>query len=538
MHADKLGTEVCCLMSRRRISLAADLATSRRQFILSGASLAVAPWLTVVAQAAPRSTPKFSADPFQLGVTSGEPSPDGMVLWTRLAPAPLEGGGMPLEVVEVKWEVATDEGMRRVVKKGTTLATPQLGHSVHVEVEGLKPDRWYWYRFTAGDARSPIGRTRTTPLLESTPEQLRFAFASCQHFEAGLYTAYEHMVKEPLDLIVFLGDYIYEGPGRNGQVRKHTGPEITELEHYRNRYAQYRSDPHLRAAHALCPWMVVWDDHEVDNNYAGAISEQENVTPDQLLLRRAAAYQAFYEHMPLRRYSLPQGPDMQLYRRMPYGRLADFSMLDTRQYRSDQPNGDGRKPLTGAVLDPQTTMLGFRQEKWLMRNLLETTATWNILAQQIMMGRVDRIPGETKLYAMDNWAGYQVARDRLMRFLADRKVPNPVVLTGDIHTNWVNDLKLDFDRPEEATIATEFVGTSISSGGNGVDKPANLDKLYAENPFVRYHNNERGYVSCTLTPDQWRTDYRTVAFVNKPGAPRIDRATFVVERGRPGAKQA
>ncbi len=526
-------------MSRRLLSLASELTTNRRQFILSGACLAVTPWMGTLAQGAIQRKPRFAADPFQLGVTSGDPGPDGMVLWTRLAPAPLEeAGGMAPETVEVTWEIASDENMRRVVKKGTTLATPQLGHSVHVEVEGLRPNRWYWYRFTAGDARSPIGRTRTTPLPEALPEQMRFAFASCQHFEAGLYTAYEHMAREPLDLILFLGDYIYEGPQRRNGVRQHVGPETTTLEHYRTRYALYRCDPHLRAAHALCPWVVVWDDHEVDNNYAGDISEQKDVSPEELLLRRADAYQAFYEHMPLRRTSLPQGPDMKLYRRVNYGRLAEFSMLDTRQYRTDQPNGDGRKPLTGEVLSPKGTLLGHRQESWLMANLLASTSTWNVLGQQVMMARADRIPGEEALYAMDGWSGYEVARKRLLRFLAQRRVPNPVVLTGDIHTNWVNDLKVDFDRSEDPTVATEFVGTSISSGGNGTRTPKNLDNLLAENPFVRFHNAERGYVSCTLTPDAWRTDYQVVEYVDKPGAPLVTRASFVLEQGRPGAKPA
>jgi alkaline phosphatase D len=282
----------------------------------------------------------------------------------------------------------------------------------------------------------------------------------------------------------------------------------------------------------------VWDDHEVDNNYAGDRSEESNVSPEQLLLRRANAYQAYYEHMPLARRSLPGGPSMQLYRRVPYGRLVDFAMLDTRQYRTDQPNGDGRKPLTPEVLDPKATILGDKQEQWLMRRLLASEALWNVLGQQVMMARVDVKPGEGAEFPMDQWSGYDACRKRLLAFIAERKIPNPVVLTGDIHSNWVNDLKVDFDKPQEATVATEFVGTSISSSGNGVQKTPRTDNMLSENPFVRFQNSERGYVSCTVTPHEWRSDYQVVEYVDKPGAPLVTRQSFVVESGVPGAKPA
>lgn len=525
-------------MQRRPMSLANEVASSRRQFIIAAGSLAILPWLGEVATGQAQSQPRFDADPFQLGVATGDPTPDGVVLWTRLAPRPLEGGGLPPAIYEVAWEVAEDEGMRHVVQKGVALATPQLGHSVHVELSGLKSDRWYWYRFSCGDAQSRIGRTRTAPALNARPEKLRFAVASCQHWEQGLFTAYEHMAAEDLDLIVHLGDYIYEMAGRDKMVRKHHGAELDSLEDYRNRYAQYRTDPLLQTSHARCPWLVVWDDHEFDNNCAGAISEQKDVDPASYLLRRANAYQAFYENMPLRRRALPHGPDLKLYRQLQYGSLANFQMLDTRQYRTDQPNDDGNKPLTGDVFAPNATLLGKRQERWLMANLLESPAQWNVLAQQLMMARVDRVPGEEARFSMDQWAGYDVARKRLLRFLAERRVLNPIVLAGDIHSNWVNDLKVDFDRADDATVATEFVGTSISSGGNGSATPKGLDELLSENPFVRFHNAERGYISCTVTPMEWRSDYQVVEFVDRPGAPLVTRASFVVEPGSPGAKPA
>lgn len=485
------------------------------------------------------SRPSLGGNPFTLGVASGDPDPHGFVIWTRLAPKPLEGGGMPADAVAVRWEVADDEGFQKVVSKGESIALPQLAHSVHVEVDGLEPERWYWYRFHVGEDTSPVGHARTSPTIAAVPEKLRFAFASCQHFEAGLYTAYEHMAKEDLDLVIHLGDYIYEGRGKPGGVRQHVGEEIVSLEDYRTRHAQYKTDTLLQAMHARCPWLVAWDDHELDNNCAGAISEESNVDPHAFLRRRANAYQAYYEHMPLRHRAIPTGPDMILYRRVRFGQLAEFNVLDTRQYRSDQPNGDGGKPLKDGALDPNQTMLGKKQEGWLYRGLLQSPCRWNVLAQQVMMARVDFKPGEEGTFSMDQWSGCDAARNRLLDFIATRRVSNPVVLTGDIHSNWCNDLLVNFDDKEGKPVATEFVGTSITSGGNGGGRVAEARSgVLAENPFVKFQNNERGYVSCTVTPKSWRTDYQVVEFVTKPGAALSTRASFVVEHGQAGAHTA
>lgn len=515
---------------------------SRRLFLSWAAALPALPILGSRAEGRVLRRPVFAADPFSCGVASGDPSPRGVVLWTRLAPEPFEpSGGMDPDLVEVSWEVAHDEGMADVVRKGTSIATPQLGHSVHAEVDGLEPGRWYYYRFRAGDAESPVGRTRTMPRASETPDALRFAFASCQHFESGLFTAYQHMAKDDLDLVFHLGDYIYEGKGRDGQVRKHLGDELQSLDDYRIRYALYRSDPHLRKMHALCPWMVTWDDHEFDNNCAADVSEEEGVDPVAFLGRRANAYQAYYEMMPLRRRSLPRGADMKLYRGLDFGRLAAFQVLDTRQYRSDQPNDDRRSPLNDAALDPKQSMLGRRQLGWLEANLLRSTATWNVLAQQVMMAmvgfRVEDGDGG-RAYSMDQWPGYAAERMKLMAFLRDRKVPNPVVLTGDIHSNWANDLRVDDREPDQPVVATEFVGTSVSSGGNGMATVPNLEERMADNPAVRFFNAQRGYVRCTVTPESWRSDYQVVEQVTTPGAPVVTRATFVVEAGRPGCQPA
>jgi len=209
--------------------------------------------------------------------------------------------------------------------------------------------------------------------------------------------------------------------------------------------------------------------------------------------------------------------------------------LDTRQYRSDQPCGDrNTEPCADALSDKQT-MLGAEQQDWLDDRLRQSPAIWNVLAQQVMMGRADRKAGDGVAYSMDQWPGYEVPRRRLMQFLQDHKIKNPIVLTGDIHTNWVNDLKIDFDDATAPTVASEFVCTSISSGGNGADNRQASATVLAENPFVRFHNSERGYVRCDVTPKQWQSDYQVVPYVTRKGSPQITRASFVVEEGQAGA---
>lgn len=506
---------------------------NRRSFLRATSSLAVAAMWSARAFGTVTKVPTFAAYPFQLGVASGDPAADGFVLWTRLAPKPLEGGGLKPEPVEVAWQVCDDEAMTKVVQKGTSIATPDWAHSVHVEVAGLRPDRWYWYQFKAGNEVSPKGRARTLPEQNSLPERLRFAFASCQHYEAGLYTAYEHMAREDVDLVFHLGDYIYEGPAKEGGARLHNSKEIFTVEDYRNRYALYKTDAALQAMHAAASWFVTWDDHEVDNNYAGLTPEVGAPTVIPFPQRRANAYKAYYEHMPLRKSSLPDGPDMQLYRRAAFGRLAEFFVLDTRQFRTDQPCGDGLKPPCAESMSPEATILGGKQRDWLFRGLEASAGAWNVLAQQVMMARVDRVEGPDQKFSMDQWPGYEMDRRRVLKHFAEKRVANPVVLTGDIHSNWANELLVDFEGPESRVVATEFVGTSISSGGDGVNEPKRNQMLLSENPFVKFHNAQRGYVRCEITPKQWRTDYRVVPFVTRPGAPVETRKSFIIESGRP-----
>jgi alkaline phosphatase D len=509
----------------------------RRAFLLGGLALYGASARPLFAGRPALQNPRFSTSPFTLGVGSGDPTPDGVVLWTRLAVDPLNGGGMGTQPVQVGWELAGDEKMSKIVKKGTAVASPEWAHSVHVEVAGLEPHRWYWYRFHAGSDTSPIGRTRTFPVARQAVERLRFAFASCQHYEQGYFTAYDHMVREDLDFVMHLGDYIYENPGIDARVRRHVGPELMTVDDYRNRYAQYRSDPALQTAHAQFPWIVVWDDHEVDNNYA-SVYQENNAPFEAFAIRRANGYKAYYEHMPLRRTSVPRGTSLQLYRRFQFGTLANIFMLDTRQFRSDQPCGDNVKPVCEGVRDPSATMLGTEQERWLMSGLDRSRTAWNLLGQQVMISRLDRIAGPEQQFSMDKWDGYEVARQRLLDFLGTRKPRNPVTLAGDIHCNWVNDLHLDFGNPKSPIVATEFVGTSITSTGDGADQQPGYKIAASENEWVRFYNDQRGYVTCDITPTQMRTDFKVLEYVTRPNSPMKTRASFVVEDGRTGAQEA
>ncbi len=518
---------------------------SRRSFLALSAAVVSLPCLDRMASMHPILLGLAGDNPFTLGVASGDPTPTGVVLWTRLALKPLEvDGGMPAESIELEWVVAHDEALINVARKGKILAGADMGHAVHVEVEGLEPDRWYFYGFRTRSSQSPTGRTRTMPRVDASPERLKFAFASCHHFEQGFYSAYEQMAADSPDMVFFLGDYIYEyaekpkTDEKDARVRFHVGPKLQQIGDYRRRHAQYRSDPLLQRAHATCPWWVTWDDHEVENNYANLVSSLKDVDPIAFAQQRANAYRAYYENMPLRPSAMPKGPDMTLYRRGQFGKLLDFTVLDTRQYRTDQPNGDGHRQLNDAALSPLNTILGARQRNWLESSLVDSKATWNLLAQQVMMGLVafrTKTEGE-RTYSMDQWPGYTDERIKLMRFMADRKINNPIVITGDIHSNWVNDLRVDDRDSRSPVVGVEFVGTSISSGGAGTAVPKTLSNLMADNAGLRWHNAERGYVRCTVTPKTWKSDYIVVDSVLKPNGSTLVRKSFVVEAGRPGVQ--
>ncbi len=500
--------------------------TTRRDFFASALALAASNSLPV------RADLSLPDNVFSLGLASGEPRADGIVLWTRLAPQPTAGGGMPAVNVPVRWEIAEEESFARVVRKGQEMATPMLAHSVHAEVSGLKPNRWYWFRFTAAGQRTPVGRFRTAPAPGASLDRLRIGVASCQQWSQGLFTAYQHMADEDLDLVLHLGDYIYE-KGYRGKVRTDGEAETLTLADYRNRHALYKTDPLLQRAHARFPFSVIWDDHEVANNYADFRHElgfEKGQTREAFLERRASAYQAFYEHLPLRKESLPSGSRMQLYRRLQYGQLAQIHLLDTRQYRSDQPCGDGLKPACADLTAPGQTLLGDAQEQWLDRGLASSRATWDVLAQQIFVTYQDFDPGPGEFLNMDSWSGYPEARQRLAATLEQRR-RNAVILTGDVHSAWAAQLHREAKNINSPCLAAEFVSTSIASGGDGAETNDRAEKSLEANPQISFFNGRRGYIRCELTAKAWRSDFRGVDFVTRPGGSVATKGSFVIEPG-------
>lgn len=522
--------------------------THRRQIIkglgLAGAA-AIIPGLMRPAWGDPHATSVFT-----LGVASGDPTDDSVVIWTRLAPDPLNGGGMGTREAEVEWRVSRDPAMRHWERAGRVDADARNGHAVWVNVEGLRPGTTYYYQFQYRGAKSRIGRTRTFPAKWMNAAQMRFALASCQHYESGYYAAYRDMATQNLDFVLHVGDYIYEyaaDPAVPAE-RRHRGNEISSLEDYRNRYALYKLDPHLQDTHAAFAFVATWDDHEVDNNYAALIPEDDQ-TAQAFFERRRNAYRVYRESMPLApRVRLRQG-SMELYRQLNFGNLATLNVLDTRQYRSDQPCGDGLVVLQTCpeILNPAATLLGAEQEAWLFERLQRSRATWNVLAQQIMLMRWDLgvLTGQpVNFFNVDAWDGYQVARDRLTQFLGDAHIRNPVVLSGDIHSSWAADLRRNGGDVNSPVVGAEFVGSGITSvfgDGNHAAVTATLPS----NPHIKHFDGlHRGYVICTATPDEWRTNFRAVQRVADPvftvpsaDVPLFDLASYQVMSDVPGVRR-
>ncbi|MEV1169911.1 alkaline phosphatase D family protein [Nonomuraea sp. NPDC049784] len=474
--------------------------------------------------------------PFTLGVASGDPAPDSVVLWTRLAVDPLapDGlGGMPTRNPPVTYQVATDKQFHNVVKSGRVLALPELGFSVHPEVYGLEPGRDYWYRFMFGDHVSPVGRTRTAPAPGTMPASLSVGVASCASYHGGHYTAYQHLAEENFDVVLFLGDYIYEET--YGFTTDHWGTplpshmlhERVTLTDYRLQYALYKLDPHLQAAHASAPWISIFDDHEVEDSWHMNVSPD---TPDPTTFRRrkAAAFQAMYENLPLRHTQMPSGPSIRMHRKIDYGALAEFTMLDSRQYMSDRVNR----------LDPKATMLGGEQADWLINGFSTSQARWKIIGNQLPMAEVDKDPNPAVKTFFGAWDAYVVERERILTEAYNRDVDNLVVVTGDRHSNYMMDLKTDYDDPDSPVVGAEIVGTSISSGRDGAGMlPAGQNYLQA-NPHMKFCNFQRGYCRLTITPETLTNDFRVVPYISQPDAPISTRASFVVENGLPGSSPA
>ncbi|WP_019548863.1 alkaline phosphatase D family protein [Streptomyces sulphureus] len=522
----------------------------RRGFLTAtgaATALAFAVHLPQAAHAAEGSARSLPDDPFTLGVASGDPLPDSVVLWTRLAPSPYEpGNGMPRARFTVEWEIAEDERFAEVTARGQAAAHPEFNHTVHVEAGGLRPERFYHYRFRVGTWTSPVGRTRTAPAAGADPARLRFGLVSCQQYTDGYWTAHKHLAEEDLDLVFHLGDYLYEYPvdsaGGSRAYTDRTLPavfarETETLTDYRLRYALYRSDPDLRAAHAAHPFVVTWDDHEADNNYAGDTPE-DDVPPEEFLIRRASAYRAYWENQPLRAPQHPSGHDMRLYRRLHFGRLAQFDVLDTRQYRSDQAYGDGWQRPGPDSENPSRTLTGGSQERWLLDGWRSSTARWNLVPQQVTFAQRRNSTAKDYELSMDAWDGYPASRSRVLDGAASADVRNLVVLTGDVHVHYAFDLKADFDDPDSRTVGAELVTTSISSGKDGTERPGDWETYMAANPHMRFYDGRRGYVTVDLEPSRARADFKTVPYVTSPGAGLTTAASFAIEDGRPGLHDA
>jgi len=509
---------------------------NRRLFVVgglaAGGALAVptlagaAPATVRAAAPRPPSVPDrpTGPDPFGMGVASGEPRPDGMVLWTRLATRPLEiGGGMGDRPVPVDWQVATDERFADVVASGTETTGPADGHSVHAEPRGLPAGAELFYRFRVNGHISPIGRTRTTPAPGAAPGSMTFATASCQHLEEGWYHAHHFIAADEPDLVLFLGDYMYETrSGADDVVRRYVETDIVDdLDGYRLRYAQTALDPGLQAARAVAPWLVVFDDHELRDNWWGA-------GPGWSAARKRASFQAYWENMPLPRSLRPTGPAIPLYRRVRWGTLAGFHMLDTRQYRWRQARGG-----CAEVERADRTLTGAAQERWLLDGLAGRRARWDLLGQQAFFAGRD---GDGRDWTCDvnkdAWDGYPASRRRIVQGWLDRRVRNPVVLTGDVHRHWANDLRLTDADQDSPVVGTELVTTSVTSNSSG-EVPPDL----AYNPHLNYIGNSRGYLRARLTGTELTAEFMKVSSVLEPDPAKVTLSVarrFHVADGRPG----
>lgn len=522
--------------------------TRRRHLLQLASASAATLWL-------PRSAwcqPRLASNPFALGVASGSPTHDSVVLWTRLAlPAQASLGN---DAVTVRWELAHDDKFSQIVQSGQAQALPELAHSVHVEVPALASDRWYFYRFMVGEAVSPLGRTRTLAEPGARVARLRLGYASCQRWEHGYYSAYRHMREEDLDALMFLGDYIYEYPGAVNAVRSVSGGWVLTLDDYRQRYALYKSDADLQAMHATCPWLVTWDDHEVQNDYAGVQAGDSGPALDGFAARRASAYQAFYEHMPIRASALTRaiaglasGAEMRLYSRVQHGQLASLYLLDARQYKDPQVCTRGGKLGASTVNpahcaawnDPQRSLLGMAQERWLDAEFGQAAreqGVWNVVGQQTAFGQRDDQPGPGQSLWNDGWDGYSMARRRLTDSIRRQALPNPVLLGGDVHENWVGHVLADYAEAASPSVGVEFCGTSISSRSGGNSK---LAGRLAENPhFVFAESQRKGYGVVEFSPTQLTTTLRVVDDVTRKDAAVETLARFTVQAGRPELERA
>jgi alkaline phosphatase D len=471
-------------------------------------------------------------DPFRLGVASGSPTSSAVVLWTRLAPDPLaEGGGMPPRAVPVRWVMALSPDLSRPVASGTATARPDRAHSVHVDVRHLAPDTRYWYRFFVGDAASPIGATKTLPAPLSSTREVRFATLCCQNYAHGYFTGYDAIVEDEPDFVLHLGDYIYE-TDFGTPVRPHeTTAPLDTLDAFRRRHALYKMDPSLARAHAMLPFFATLDNHDAAIDASPATRSI-----------RALAYRAWLEHMPVRHFLEPDG-HANIAQSIVVGDLVHIAVPDTRQFRDTQaictasatPQwGFGNYRIACDNMDdPHRTMLGVAQEQRLQADFRRLRRRWNVLASTVPVAPFVMADGPYRRAYVASWDGYPAARQRLLSGLRAAGIGNVVVLSGDVHSSWIMDLRERADDPA-SLIGTEIVATSLSS-----DCPRALsDPMTANvshNPHVRFFDvDRRGYVLNTVDRDHWRAALKFVDDVKVKGGTTRTGKQVVIAAGRPG----
>jgi alkaline phosphatase D len=495
---------------------------------------------------------------FAHGVASGDPHPHSVLLWTRVTPTPgaTPGSGRG-PAVSVRWQVARDRAFRHVVAHGMARTHAGRDHTVKIEATGLQPATTYFYRFSHDGVHSRTGRTRTAPAPHASPENLRFGVVSCANLQAGWFSAYRHLAaRDDLDAVIHLGDYLYEyAPGQYGygqsdqDIRPHEpAHEMVTLADYRQRHAQYKRDTDLQELHANHPVIATWDDHEVTNDQWRRGAENHQPDEGDYLVRRRRAHRAYDEWMPVRMGGTTDLRDgTQLFRRLRFGTLAELSMLDLRSYRSEQAD-QIQSPVPSAdasVSDPDRTITGGRQMAWLKESLARDTAQWKLVGNPVMIAPVvfpptvheligpindvtGLLPEDGLPYNVDQWDGYTADRRELFAFLADRGITDTVFLTGDIHSGWACDLPLDAGTyPASASVATEFVGTSVTSNNlkDITGSPARTTSLAVEaaiqaaNRHVKYLNfDDHGYSVLDVTSRRTQMDYYVIG-------DRADRST-------------
>jgi alkaline phosphatase D len=513
----------------------------RRRF-LSGVAMggAAGAFLSPWKGSAFAATPRFVNDPFSLGVASGDPTPDGFVLWTRLAPNPFDVESGLTDLIEVGVEVAEDLAFTRIVRRQTEIARPDLNHSIHAEIYGLPPARPYFYRFKVGLVTSPVGRVSTAPLLGSNLDRFKFAWHSCSHYEQGFYTAYADMAAQNPDLILGLGDYIYEtswGP----QVRRMPIDDAWTLSDYRLIHSVTKTDKDLQAAHAACPWVFIWDDHEVANDYQGDVGKvMAGFTQADFPTRKRNAYQAFFEHLPLRRRSMFTAANrMRIYGQVSYGNLVEFNLLDTRQYRARAACAtEGRyeaqsvsRATCTELQDANRSILGAQQERFFNDNMMRGTTKWSVLVQPTLFGTLNQKDnrGDPVAYN-DGWGGFEPARQKIIENIRRRNdKASCVVIGGDVHAFFAGEVKMDYFNPASQSVAVEFVGGSVTSKSFSYDR---FMAMMPESPHFKFFDDRtNGYGLAEISPTRMDVKLRHTPSTWRRDAGFTNIKHFVVEKG-------